>query len=191
MIIQLQFSVVNCREYVQGNMTDIASEISARLLEYVEGFCDCEVNVISNMEHLGCFRKSTLSYRMDLSRIIVQADLPAIEIATLIETWTQQVGTIILDDGYILQFDLSCPTVIPQLNSSECPGGITYRTRFTEAPSQTVNTTSDPLLIIVIGATSGLGALLVVLLILIVFIITVLSISKRRQRPIEFQEPEK
>ena len=176
--IQLRFNgILSCREYTLLNPIQKLEDISAGLARGIdsEPFCDCGFNTsfISNA-FLKCFNENSpqhVTYRAVLSET---ESATTIQLVTYIEQWIGAVQSLVVQ-GVSIGINNTCPVVIVDLNSLECPEVTTPPSR-----TETTDSFSGVNKALIGGMIAGLLVLLAV--VAAVIVITVVVVRHHRTR---------
>ena len=179
--IQLRLDVItNCEVYIESETMAKASGITTRLSQGVEGLCACGFSPsLLTDEFINCFDGSSshVTYRAVLTGT---ESVSTIQLARLMEQWVENDPIVVVQSAG-LSVTNSCPIVIANLNSPECPEDITNRTQV--APTSSIATTSPTESVVVnVGAVAGgvvAGVLAIAVLVLIVIVVLLLLRLRR------------
>ena len=150
-----------------------ASDITTRLSQGVEGLCACGFSPsLLTDEFIDCFdiSSSHVTYRAMLTGT---ESVSAVEVISLIEQWISDTSSIIVQSTR-LGLTNTCPVVITDRDSPECPEDITNRTTATTSPTESV--------VVNVGAVAGwvvAGVLAIAVLVLIVIVVLLLLRQRR------------
>ena len=161
--------ITNCRVYTEQNADIKTDDITNSLTQGIESQCACGFNssLILN-PFIVCFDDSPsyLTYRAVLTGT---ESVSTIQLARLMEQWVENDPIVVVQSAG-LSVTNSCPIVIANLNSPECPEDITNRTT---SSSEAVN----------IGAVAeGVVAGVVVVTIAVLVVIAVVLLVWRQRR---------
>ena len=170
--------VLNCRMFISvSDRTAIADDIANRLSQGVEKLCGCGFSSsYLSEEFVDCFDDSPdhVTYRAVL---MGTENVSVVNITSLISEWVSEGGSIIVQSTR-LELTNSCPVVIADRDSPECPQDITNRP-LTTSPSTTDSTTTSPTpppsTVVNIGAVVG-GVVAGVLTIAVIVLVIVADI---------------
>ena len=172
--IQLRLDgITNCEVYIESGRTAIAGGITTRLSQGVEGLCACGFSPsLLTDEFINCFEGSSshVTYRAVLTG---SETVSAVELISLIEQWIKDTRSIIVQSTR-LGLTNTCPLVITDRDSPECPEDITNRTTATTSPTESV--------VVNVGAVAGwvvAGVLAIAVLVLIVIVVLLLLRLRR------------
>ncbi len=167
--IQLRLDVItNCEVYIESETMAKASGITTRLSQGVEGLCACGFSPsLLTDEFINCFDGSSshVTYRAVLTGT---ENVSAVELIKEIEQWIKDTRSIIVQSTR-LGLTNTCPVVITDRDSPECPEDITNRTTATTSPTESV--------VVNVGAVAGgvvAGVLAIAVLVLIVIVLVML-----------------
>ena len=164
-------------------------EITDELTLAVERLCGCGFNssLISN-SFLSCFDDSPqhVTYRAVLTGT---PTLPTVELASLIHQWTRDTRNVIVQSAG-LSVNSTCPLVIVDRDSPECPKDLTNRSSLapgTPPPSGEIPLDIGPIVGGVIGGLVGLVTMAV-----LIIVVVVLSLRHHRSgsRDVETKDKE-
>ena len=159
--------------YIESGRTAIASGITNRLSQGVEGLCACGfIPSLLTDEFINCFDGSSshVTYRAVLT---ATETVSAVELISLIEQWISDTSSIIVQSTR-LDLTNTCPVVITDRDSLECPEDITNRTTATTSPTESV--------VVNVGAVVGgvvAGVLAIAVLVLIILLVLVMLRQRR------------
>ncbi len=145
-----------------------ASGITNRLSQGVEGLCACGFSPsLLTDEFINCFDGSSshVTYRAVLTGT---ETVSAVELISLIEQWISDTSSIIVQSTR-LGLTNTCPVVITDRDSLECPEDITNLTTATTSPTESV--------VVNVGAVAGwvvAGVLAIAVLVLIILLVLVM-----------------
>ena len=160
-----------------SDRTAIADDIANQLSQGVEELCDCgfSSSLLSD-EFVDCFDDSPdyVTYRAVL---MGTENVSIVNIASLISEWVSEGGSIIVQSTR-LELTNSCPVVIADRDSPECPQDITNRP-LTTSPSTTVSATTFPtppstavnIGTVVSGVVAGVLTIAVIVLVIVVILL--------------------
>ncbi len=187
--IQLRLDgLSNCATYVESETMAKASDITNKLSQAVDELCGCGFSPsLLSEEFIDCFVDSPdhVTYR---AVVTGTESVSVVEIASLIEEWVSKGGSIIVQSTR-LGLTSSCPVVIADRDSPECPEDITNRTFSTQPPPSTsgvaTSTEAPSVAVSVVGAVAGgvvagVLAIIVIVLVIVVIIVVVLFLRARR-----------
>ena len=168
--IQLRLIISsNCGAYTQSETAvktsdDITNEVS----HGVDQLCQCGFNTsLISRPFIRCFENSLnhVTYRAVLSS---SEAISALIIGSFIDRWSKETPSIIVQRAG-LRINSTCPVIIANPDSPECPEDLTNRTLII-----TINTDNTPLLSVgaVIGIVIGSLALIVALLVAVILLVT-------------------
>ena len=181
--IQLRLDgITNCEVYIESGRSAIASDITTRLSQGVEGLCACGfISSLLTDEFINCFDGSSshVTYRAVLTGT---ESVSTIQLARLMEQWVENDPIVVVQSAG-LSVTNSCPIVIANLNSPECPEDITNRTQVAAPTSSMATTSESPTEIVVVnvGAVAGgvvAGVLAIAVLVLIVIVLVMLRLRR-------------
>ena len=167
--IQLRLIISsNCGAYTQSETAVKTSDITNEFSHGVNELCQCGFNTfLISRPFIRCFENSPnhVTYRAVLSS---SETISALIIGSFIDRWSKETPSIIVQSAG-LRINSTCPVIIANPNSPECPEDLTNRTLII-----TVNTDNTPLLSVdvVIGIVIGLLALILALLVAVVLLVT-------------------
>ncbi len=166
--IQLRLVISsNCGAYTQSETAAKTSDITNEFSQGVDELCRCGFNTsLISRPFIRCFQTSPnhVTYRAVLSS---SETISALIIFSFINRWNKETPSIIVQSAG-LRINSTCPVIIANPNSPECPEDLTNHTLI-----MTINTDSTPLLSvgaifgIVIGSLTFIIALLVVIILLV------------------------
>ena len=172
--IQLRLGgITNCEVYIESGRTTKASGITTRLSQGVEGLCACGFSPsLLTDEFINCFDGSSshVTYRAVLTGT---ESVSTIQLARLMEQWVENDPIVVVQSAG-LSVTNSCPIVIANLNSPECPEDITNRTTATTSPTESV--------VVNVSAVAGwvvAGVLAIAVLVLIILLVLVMLRQRR------------
>ncbi|XP_064392448.1 uncharacterized protein LOC135340080 isoform X2 [Halichondria panicea] len=172
--IQLRLDVItNCEVYIESETMAKASGITNRLSQGVEGLCACGFSPsLLTDEFINCFDGSSshVTYRAVLTGT---ETVSAVELISLIEQWISDTSSIIVQSTR-LGLTNTCPVVITDRDSLECPEDITNLTTATTSPTESV--------VVNVGAVAGwvvAGVLAIAVLVLIILLVLVMLRQRR------------
>ncbi len=163
--IQLRLIISsNCGAYTQSETTVKTSDITNELSHRVDQLCQCGFNIsLISRPFIRCFENSPnhVTYRAVLS------SSKTLTIFSFIDRWSKETPSIIVQSAG-LRINSTCPVIIANPDSPECPEDLTNRTLII-----TVNTDNTPLLSVgaVIGIVIGSLALIVALLVIVILLV--------------------
>ncbi len=152
-----------------------ATDITNRLSQGVE----FSPSLLTDM-FINCFDGSSshVTYRAVLTGT---ENVSVVELISLIERWISDTSSIIVQ-SIGLGLTNTCPVVIADRDSPECPEDITNRTQMA-APTSSIATTSPTESVVVnVGAVAGwvvAGVLVIAVLVLIVIVVLLLLRQRR------------
>ena len=165
--------LTNCRVYTELDADMKTDDITNSLTQGIESQCACGFNssLILN-SFMVCFDDSPshVTYRAVLTGT---ESVSTIQLARLMEQWVEN-DLIVVVQRAGLSVTNSCPVVIANLNSPECPEDITNRTTATTSPTESV--------VVNVGAVAGgvvAGVLAIAVLVLIVIVVPLLLRLRR------------
>ncbi len=167
--IQLRLVISsNCGAYTQSETAAKTSDITNEFSQGVDELCQCGFNTsLISRPFIRCFDTSPnhVTYRAVLS----SSETISALITFSIDRWNKETPSIIVQSAG-LRINSTCPVIIANPNSPECPEDLTNRTLM----MMTLNTDNTPLLSAgaIIGIVIGLVALIVVLLVGIILLVT-------------------
>ena len=175
--------ILSCETYVESETAAKASDIASQLSQSVEELCGCGFSSsFLSEEFIDCFDDSPdhVTYRAVLMGI---ENVSTVNIASLISEWVSEGGSIIVQSTR-LELTSSCPVVIADRDSPECPQDITNRP-LTTSPSTTDSATTSPTpppsTVVNTGAVVG-GVVAGVLAIAVIVLVILLLLSLLRAR---------
>ncbi len=190
--IQLRLEgITNCRVYNEQDVDMKTDDITNRLTQGIESQCACGFNssLILN-SFIVCFDDSPshVTYRAVLTG---SDSASTIQLARLMEQWVEN-DPIVVVQRVGLSVTNSCPIVIANLNSPECPEDITNRAQIA-TPTSTSFTSSTYYyfthtptegagIVVNVGAVAGgvvAGVLAIAVLVLIVIVVLLLLRQQR------------
>ncbi|XP_064386182.1 sushi, von Willebrand factor type A, EGF and pentraxin domain-containing protein 1-like isoform X2 [Halichondria panicea] len=165
--------ITNCRVYTEQDADMKTDDITNSLTQGIESQCACGFNssLILN-PFIVCFDDSPshVTYRAVLTG---SESVSTIQLARLMEQWVENDPIVVVQSAG-LSVTNSCPIVIANLNSPECPEDITNRTTATTSPTESV--------VVNVGAVAGgvvAGVLAIAVLVLIVIVVLLLLRLRR------------
>ena len=165
--------------YIESGRSAIAGDITNRLSQGV-GFSPS----LLTEEFIDCFEGSSshVTYRAVLTG---SENSSVVELISLIEQWIRDTRSIIVQSTR-LGLTNTCPVVIADRDSPECPDDITNRTQVATSTSSiaTSSPTESAGVVVNVGAVAGgvvAGVLAIAVLVLIV-IVMLLLLRQRRSR---------
>ncbi|XP_064387851.1 uncharacterized protein LOC135336016 [Halichondria panicea] len=167
--IQLRLIISsNCGAYTQSETAVKTSDITNEFSHGVDELCQCGFNTsLISRPFIRCFENSPnhVTYRAVLSS---SRTISALIIGSFIDRWSKETPSIIVQSAG-LRINSTCPVIIANPNSPECPEDLTNRTLII-----TVNTDNTPLLSVgaVIGSVIGSLALIVALLVVVILLVS-------------------
>ena len=182
MHIQLRLEgITNCRVYTEQDADMKTDDITNRLTQGIETQCACGFNssLVLN-PFIICFDDSPshVTYRAVLTG---SESVSTIQLAKLMKQWIENDPIVVVQRAG-LSVTNSCPVVIANLNSPECPEDITNRMQ-TATPTSSITTTSLTESVVVnVGAVAGgvvAGVLAIAVLTLIVMFVLLLLRQRR------------
>ncbi len=155
--------------YIESGRTAIAGDITNRLSQGV-GFSPS----LLTDEFIDCFEGSSshVTYRAVLTG---SENSSVVELISLIEQWIRDTRSIIVQSTR-LGLTNTCPVVIADRDSPECPEDITNRTTSTSSPTESAGA------VVSVGAVAGwvvAGVLAIAVLVLIVMLVLVMWRQRR------------
>ncbi len=158
--------LTNCRVYTEQDADRKIDDITNSLTQGIESQCACGFNssLISN-PFIVCFdgSPSHVTYRAALTGT---ESVSTIQLARLMEQWVENDPIVVVQSAG-LSVTNSCPIVIANLNSPECPEDITNRTTATTSPTESVVVNIGT---VACGVVAGVLAIAVLVLIVIVLV---------------------
>ncbi len=151
----------------------------------MDELCGCGFSTsLLSEEFIDCFDDSPdhVTYR---AVVTGTESMSVVEIASLIEEWVSEGGSIIVQSTR-LGLTSSCPVVIADRDSPECPEDITNRTLSTPPPSPSTSavatSTAAPSVAASVagGVVAGVLVIVVIVLLIVVIIVVVLFLRARR-----------
>ncbi len=168
--------------YIESGRTAIAGDITNRLSQGV-GYSPS----LLTDEFIDCFEGSSshVTYRAVLSG---SENSSVVELISLIEQWIRDTRSIIVQSTR-LGLTNTCPVVIADRDSPECPDDITNRTQMATSTSIATSTssiaTSSPTesagVVVSVGAVAG-GVVAGVLAIAVLVLIVIVLVMWRQRR---------
>ena len=159
--------------YTEQDADMKTDDITNSLTQGIESQCACGFNssLILN-PFIVCFDDSPshVTYRAVLTG---SESVSTIQLARLMEQWVENDPIVVVQSAG-LSVTNSCPIVIANLNSPECPEDITNRTTATTSPTESV--------VVNVGAVAGgvvAGVLAIAVLVLIVIVVLLLLRLRR------------
>ena len=149
------------------------------LSQGVEELCDCGFNSsYLSEEFINCFNNSLdhVTYRAVL---MGTENLSVVNIASLISEWVSEGGIIIVQSTR-LELTSSCPVVIADRDSPECPQDITNRPLTTSPTTSPTPPSTIMLNIDVVAGGSGAGVVVITFIIMLLLVRVCRSRSKKR-----------
>ena len=167
LIVQLRFSGIHeCKQYAASETAHKTDDITTKLVQGVIASCNCGFNstFLSNA-FLKCFADSPqhVTYRATL---LSSSDLSTSEVLEYIEKWIRSTSSVIIQN-LNLNLNSTCPTVIADFNSLECP---------VQVPVTVLDNTAV--------ITSSVMAIVIFMLVLFVVFIAFVFVIKRRRNKI-------
>ncbi len=164
--IQLRLIISsNCGAYTQSETAVKTSDITNEFSHGVNELCQCGFNTfLISRPFIRCFENSPnhVTYRAVLSS---SQTISALIIGSFIDRWSKETPSIIVQSAG-LRINSTCPVIIANPDSPECPEDLTNRTLIITA--NTDNTLSIGAVIgIVIGSLALILALLVAVILLV------------------------
>ncbi len=162
--------------YIEPGRTAIAGGITTRLSQGVEGLCACGFSPsLLTDKFIDCFDGSSshVTYRAVLTGT---ETVSAVELISLIEQWISDTSSIIVQSTR-LGLTNTCPVVITDRDSPECPEDITNRTQMATPTSFIATSSPTESVVVNVGAVAGgvvAGVLAIAVLVLIVIVLIVL-----------------
>ncbi len=166
--IQLRLLVSsNCGAYTQSETAAKTSDITNEFSQGVDELCQCGFNTsLISRPFIRCFETSPnhVTYRAVLSS---SETISALLLFSFIDRWNKETPSIIVQSAG-LRINSTCPVIIANPNSPECPEDLTNRTLI-----MILNTDSTPLLSAgaIIGIVIGLVALIVALVVVVILLV--------------------
>ncbi|XP_064386180.1 sushi, von Willebrand factor type A, EGF and pentraxin domain-containing protein 1-like isoform X2 [Halichondria panicea] len=187
--IQLRLDgITNCEVYIESGRSAKASGITTRLSQGVEGLCACGFSPsLLTDEFINCFEGSSshVTYRAVLTGT---ESVSTIQLARLMEQWVENDPIVVVQSAG-LSVTNSCPIVIANLNSPECPEDITNRTQMATPTSSMATptsfmatTTPTESVVVNVGTVAGwvvAGVLAIAVLVLIILLVLVMLRQRR------------
>ncbi len=188
--IQLRLEgITNCRVYTELDADMKTDDITNSLTQGIKSQCACGFNssLILN-SFMVCFDASPshVTYRAVLTG---SESVSTIQLARLMEQWVENDPIVVQRAGLSVTNTYSCPVVIANLNSPECPEDITNRTQMATptssiaTPTSSIATTSPTESVVVnVGAVAGgvvAGVLAIAVLVLIILLVLVMLRQRR------------
>ncbi len=167
--------------YIEFGRTAIAGGITNRLSQGVKGLCACGFSPsLLTDEFIDCFDGSSshVTYRAVLTGT---ETVSAVEFISLIKQWVRDTQSIIVQSTR-LGLTNTCPVVITDRDSPECPEDITNRTQMATPTSFIATSSPTESVVVNVGAVAGgviAGVLAIAVLVLFVIVLVVL----RQWRP--------
>ena len=165
--IQLRLDVItNCEVYIESETMAKASDITTRLSQGVEGLCACGFSPsLLTDEFINCFDGSSshVTYRAVLTG---SESVSTIQLARLMEQWVENDPIVVVQSAG-LSVTNSCPVVIANHNSPECPENITNRIEMANPTSTTSPTSSAAVAGGVVAGVLAIAMLGIVVLLLL------------------------
>ena len=167
--------LTNCRVYTEQDADMKTDDITNSLTQGIESQCACGFNssLILN-PFIVCFDDSPshVTYRAVLTGT---ESVSTIQLATLMEQWVENDPIVVVQRAG-LSVTNSCPIVIANLNSPECPEDITNRTTATASPTESVVVNVGPL---TVAGWVVAGVLAIAVLVLIILLVLVMLRQRR------------
>ncbi len=170
--------ITNCRVYTEQDADMKTDDITNSLTQGIESQCACGFNssLILN-PFIVCFDDSPshVTYRAVLTGT---ESVSTIQLARLMEQWVENDPIVVVQSAG-LSVTNSCPIVIANLNSPECPEDITNRT---QVATPTATTSPTESVVVNVGAVAGgvvAGVLAIAVLVLIVIVVLLLLRQRR------------
>ena len=164
--------ITNCEVYIESvsGRTGLAGDITNRLSQGV-GFSPS----LLTDKFIDCFDGSSshVTYRAVLTGT---ETVSAVELISLIEQWISDTRSIIVQSTR-LGLTNTCPVVITDRDSPECPEDITNRTQVATPTSSIATTSLTESVVVNVGAVAGgvvAGVLAIAVLVLIVIVLVML-----------------
>ncbi len=156
--------------YTEQDADMKTDDITNRLTQGIETQCACGFNSSLILDpFIVCFDGSPrhVTYRAVLTGL---ESVSTIQLARLMEQWVENDPIVVVQRAG-LGVTNSCPIVIANLNSPECPEDITNRTTSTSSPTESAG------VVVNVGAVAGgvvAGVLAIAVLVLIVIVLVML-----------------
>ena len=183
--IQLRLIISsNCGAYTQSETAVKTSDITNEFSHGVDELCQCGFNTsFISRPFIRCFENSPnhVTYRAVLSS---SEAISALMIFSFIDRWNKETPNIIVQSAG-LRINSTCPVIIANPISPECPEDLTNRTLII-----TINTDNTPLLSVgaVIGIVIGSLALIAVTLLLAVILLVALRYRRYKSKTLGISE---
>ncbi len=169
--IQLRLVIgSNCGAYTQSETAAKTSDITNEFSQGVDELCRCGFNTsLISRPFIRCFETSPnhVTYRAVLSS---SETISALLLFSFIDRWNKETPSIIVQSAG-LHINSTCPVIIANPNSPECPEDLTNRTLM-----MTLDTDNTPLLSAgaIFGIVIGLVVLIVVLLVVVILLVALM-----------------
>ena len=170
--IQLRFAgVPDCGQYSLLDPNLKRDDITTGLVQGVEGLCGCGFNTsfVSN-PFLQCFDEDSPKHVTYRAVLVETSQATTVELVSYIKQWIQNTQRVVVQ-SFALGIDTTCPVVIADFNSPECPRAIDVRS------------TSPPPIPGDIGSIIGgvvAGVFVLVVIVAAVVVIVLLVVRHRR-----------
>ncbi len=179
--IQLRLEgITNCRVYTEQDADMKTDDITNSLTQGIESQCPCGFNssLILN-SFMVCFDASPshVTYRAVLTG---SESVSTIQLARLMEQWVENDPIVVVQRAG-LSVTNSCPIVIANLNSPECPEDITNRTQMATPTSSIATPSLTESVVVSVGAVAG-GVVAGVLAIAVLVLIVIVLVMWRQRR---------
>ncbi len=163
--------VSNCKTFIESETVAKASDIANKLSQGVEELCGCGFSIsYLSEEFVDCFDDSPdhVTYRAVL---MGTENVSVVNITSLISEWVSEGGSIIVQSTR-LELTSSCPVVIADRDSPECPQDITNRPLTTSpTTSPTPHSTVVNIGAVIGGVVAGVLAIAVIVLVIVVILL--------------------
>ena len=173
--IQLRFNgILNCQEYTTSETSQKTDDITTELVQGVKSLCGCGFNTsfVSN-PFLQCFDEDSPKHVTYRAVLVETSQATTVELVSYIKQWIQNTQRVVVQ-SFRLGINTTCPVVIVDLDSPECPEAIDVRST---SPPPTDPLPSD------IGSIIGgvvAGVFVLVVIVAAVIVIVLLVVRQRR-----------
>ena len=173
--IQLRFTgVPDCGQYSLLDPNLKTDDITTELVQGVESQCGCGFNIsfVSN-PFLQCFDEDSPKHVTYRAVLVETSQATTVELVSYIKQWIQNTQRVVVQ-SFRLGINTTCPVVIADLDSPECPEAIDVRS--TSPPP--INPLPSDIGSIIGGVVVGVFVLVVV--VAAVIVIVLLVVRQRR-----------
>ncbi len=165
LIIQLRFGGIrDCSQYTASEMAQKTDDITATLVQGVIASCNCRLNSTFLFNaFLKCFADfpQHVTYRATL---LSSSDLSTSKVLEYIEKWIHSTPIVIIQN-LNLNLNSTCPTVIADFNSLECP---------VQVPFSDMENTA-----VIVGSVIATS---IIIFVMFVFLAVVIATKKHRNK---------